>query len=444
MQDRYGEVIEKYHRFSLSEKARGRFFACALQSNPDYVLNWDVQRFQELLDRYSLNIYTTPLNQDPPESTESVTELLRSVLQYMLKGEGACIKLKSAATANELMQILTGKEALGGTGAQGAAALASFGFPVLVHLSDRSPDVLRILTEASSETVEGERRIPVSELQEKSQNIIHMILQYNAGDQVCFNGKSCLLPRSNRLIIVADEYHGRIPVHADFFSYCVDHVEDMSSLLLSGLDAISDEAILNQRLEDLSHYCRALKVQKPDLPIYFEAAHYYSEKSFLRTLKKLLPLVDVFGLNEDEFASLNQGVPFELSILPGQLENLRRRLAVPAICFHTQYFSAFALERAADPALEEALMMGQAFSGSKAAFDRYASAEDCRRYARLPLSREGLEQIRSIKTDQKNGHFLAIPAKDIGNPKTTIGLGDCFAAGVQTGLWQSFSQRQTR
>ena len=431
-QDQYRAVIERSHNDAQMLSAGPRFFACALQSNVDLVMEWNAARFSQFLADKS---FADGAPFQPEQTIFSVEALIQTFLYYMERGEGGGAAILSDDALQFLKQEFKAKNALGGTGAQSAAALGHFTYPVLVHLTDSSKDVQALLDHERIDTICHQQRVPVARAVDCEFNARHYIWQFDAGDTVSWATGSFTIPKSNRLILDDDTIHADPPINGDFFSYCEKEAEHILTYSISGLHLIVDETVLRKVASLLLEHFARLRQKNPDLPVYFELAHYASRDVMHLAVECLSPQIDILGINEDEL-SMFMGEPCHRAPdLPARLTWLRHKLKVPAICLHMRTFSALSGVDTNDPAYRDALIMGNTLAGAKAAYDRYATPEDCLNYADFPLSAEGVRQVEKMQ-DCEAEQYVAVPARDIGLPKATIGLGDCFAAGIQTGLWR--------
>ena len=132
---------------------------------------------------------------------DSMESFARITSYYMVKGLGGSIDVTDVAVCEKLQQLFSGEAALGGTCAQGAAALAALGIPVNVCLTDRSEEVCSLLGSPEVTGIEGGRNwVPVRKMSSRrSGRLPHHSSTFQKGDLISVNGKEYEIPLSNRL-----------------------------------------------------------------------------------------------------------------------------------------------------------------------------------------------------------------------------------------------------
>ena len=132
--DRYRDYLEQLPEKIRSRKESGRRPFLAFTSNYDVVLKWNAETFSALMDRF--------LRQEPAakagDRIENMQDLARISAYCAIHGLGMNFDITSVDVCNTLMESFEMESALGGTGAQAAAALSTAGFPAVVALTDQS------------------------------------------------------------------------------------------------------------------------------------------------------------------------------------------------------------------------------------------------------------------------------------------------------------------
>ena len=127
-QDRYGVYLDELKRDIEKARHSSDSLVFGFTSNYDVVLHWDVEVYNEILREY--------LREEPRMAEGDVIDSMESFARitsyYMVKGLGGSIDVTDVAVCEKLQQLFSGEAALGGTCAQGAAALAALGIPVNV------------------------------------------------------------------------------------------------------------------------------------------------------------------------------------------------------------------------------------------------------------------------------------------------------------------------
>lgn len=431
-QDKYLAYLEAVPGVVERCNETGNRPVLAYTSNLDAIVKWDVDSFNSLLEKY--------LKDEPSfaeeESVDNMEDFARIVTYFAINGYGGEVDITSGEVIEELKKYFEMQHGLGGTCAQGAAALGAMGMPVMVHITDRSKEVLEWMDYEGMESIKGEERVPLAQCVSGDEPLIHLIMQYTKGDVIRANGKEYEIPLSNRLIMGYDQVHKIMPVQKDFLEYMETHAENMYSYDVSGFNAIVSLDVLKERLCELEKHYQILKEKNPDLKIYFESAHFISPKIRDYLYSVLAGYVDIMGMNEEELVDLTKKKEHPVdkddivSVLSG-LDYVLELYPVKGIVMHSKDYALYYGEPMEGTDLEMGLTLGNLMSGTRARIGRYGAQEDCRESLELELSPTGVEFAEKInKMDLKHTAIL-VPSRYMEKPRFTIGLGDTFVAGMQ-------------
>ena len=257
--DRYCEYLESVPDSIRFCKETGKRPVLAYTSNLDVLVKWDVDSFNRLLDTY---LKEEPSFQDG-EPIKSMEDFARIMSYFAIHGYGGEVDIVSKEVVDILPKYFEMSYGLGGTCAQGAAALGNMGFPVLVHLIDHSPEVIERMSCGQLECVKDHKTVPVEECVTHGESLPHFIVQYHKDDVIRALGKEYKIKLSNRLIMGYDKVHKVLPVKEEFLSYCEEHAAQMSSYDISGFNAIIDMDIMKERLERLTRHYALVKEKNP-------------------------------------------------------------------------------------------------------------------------------------------------------------------------------------
>jgi hypothetical protein len=122
----YQNAIEYFKRVADS-----RYVAAGLTSNVDLLVRWDTGVIQKWVDQYA----TGPRN---ISNVENMTDLVDMLLFRLPEGGTECFICEEVARTIE-SSLKMASYGVGGTGAQAACALGSFGVRSLVHLTSFGP-----------------------------------------------------------------------------------------------------------------------------------------------------------------------------------------------------------------------------------------------------------------------------------------------------------------
>ncbi len=433
--DRYGEYLEALSNDIVEAGKRGGKIAFGYTSNLDVLLKWD----RDVLNRLFSLDFPAADRIGVTETIGSVEDLARIVSYYARAGLGAEVDITSDEVCRFLEANFKSEFALGGTGAQGAAALGAIGYPLLVHLTDDSAAVRELLSYPDVSIVSEGRTVPVTAVRAGGNPVRHFILQFQRGDVVTIRGEKQVLPDSNRLILDDDQIHKVLPIQTNFLRYIEENAQDFSAYSISGFNLITDEQRLLDVLAVLEPHFARVKEANPECVLYLEAAHYLEPTVQIRTLDRLSKHLHILGLNEEELVVFARRVGVEVdncdlkSVLHG-LSAVNDHFAFQGIVLHTKDYAMYFGQELSRGDLEKGLTLGNLLAGTKARIGHYGTIMDCRSSLALELSEVGLkfaEELATVATDKK---MCLVPSRYMKQPTSTIGLGDTFTAGMQLGF----------
>lgn len=431
--DRYRYYLEQLPDNISFRKEHERRTFLAFTSNYDVVLKWNAETFSCLMDRY--------LCQEPGaqagDRIESMQDLARISAYCAIHGLGMNFDITDIGVCNVLMESFETERALGGTGAQAAAALSTAGFPAAAALTDQSREVCAMLNQSDMRVVSQGQLIPVMEGASGDPPVYHIILQFAKGDVIRVGGREVEIPLSNRLIFFYDTIHKIVPIRDDFMEYLPSHPEKVSSLVVSGFDAVIDPEIVKERAAQIETMLTALRKRSISIPVYMEGAFYMNPEVKEILFRTLGHCCTVIGTNEEELADLmkRRGLETDLadpaSVL-GSLEAMLGWYGPEGVILHTKDYALFYGRCPAGVDMEKGLTIGNLMSATRARCGRYGSMEDLKESLDIPLSAEGLRFFDGIQRLEKKHEAVIVPSRYLERPRYTIGLGDTFVGGVQT------------
>ncbi len=431
--DRYSSYLAQLPEDIRTQTENGRRHYMAFTSNYDVVLKWDSEAFSRLLEEYLADEPAAKAG----DRIDTMEDLARISAYCAMNGLGMNFDITDVKICDRLLDSFEKESALGGTGAQGAGALSTAGFPVTVQLTDRCREVCEMLNQSDMRVVRGKELIPVMEGASDEEPVYHIILQFTKGDVIRVHGREVKIPLSNRLIFFYDHIHKIVPVGQDYLEYLPEHAEEISSLVVSGFDAIVDIDIARERAEQITGMLSKLKSRAPGLPVYMEGAFYMNPEVKELFFKSIGQYASVIGTNEEELADLSgrhgkRADITDLSDVLGALDRMICRYGCGGVILHTKDYSMFYGTCPEGVDIEKGLTIGNLMSGTRARTGRYGTRQDLAESLELPLSQEGLrfyEQLSELKTER---YAILVPSRYMEHPLYTIGLGDTFVAGVQT------------
>ncbi|GAA4193275.1 hypothetical protein GCM10022219_14860 [Microbacterium oryzae] len=369
----------------------------------DYEVRWNAATLDALADEFAIR--RAELTTSAPITDER--SLVVTILAFVAAGGGG----ERFVTSSEILERFADRfekaVTLGGTGVRAGLALDQLGIPSVQHLVSIDDNVRRLLPSSI--------RYVCSATEDSLDP--HLIVQYPAGARVQLVDAEVIAPAPNRLIFANDAPNREMALAADLGR----ELADADIFLVSGFNTMQDAALLERRLDALLAAMRSL----PDgALVYYEDAGFY-RREFSETIRaRLLPRIDVYGMNEDELQEY-LGRPVNLldvADVSAALQDIHRLIPAPALAVHTRYW-ALAIGPEAhrhEAALESAVRMA---ATRFRLGDRFTSA-DLDETGALPRHAGGARVVASLPDVTGVAAFDI----DVASP-TTIGLGDTFVGG---------------
>jgi ADP-dependent phosphofructokinase/glucokinase len=434
----YQALYEKYFDQIETDAAKcletGKRIVLGYTSDLDVVLEWDGDVFSDIVKAY---LKEAP-RYETGDQIDSMEAFARIVTHFLLGGLGGEVDITAQGVCDHLEAHYKSTYALGGTCAQGAAALSAVGFPVLAYITDRSREVCGLMDRPGMEVYSGGHVVPIAKGASEELPVKHIILQYPKDAAVEINGHVYKAPVSNRLILDYDTIHKRLPIECGFLNFCENYASNIYAYCISGFNGILDPAIMTARLNELTAHYAAVKENNSETMIYLEGAYYLSPFVKDIAFERLARFIDILGMNEEELVEHTARFGLDTkkeeigSILEG-LTCLLDHYPSKGIVMHTKDYALYFGQQLKGIDLTKGLVLGNLMSGTRARFGRYGTREDCHKMLSQPLSVTGLKIAAALESIDVGKYFVAIaPSKYMEHPKYTIGLGDTFTAGMLT------------
>ncbi|MFF5289647.1 ADP-dependent glucokinase/phosphofructokinase [Paractinoplanes globisporus] len=345
-------------------------------------------------------------------------DLVVSILGYVARGAGGEHYVASAPALSAFANRFPHRETLGGTSVRAGILMSRLGVPSTLHLVTVNDTFRRLLPPDTVYVNSGadDTFYP------------HLIVQYDRGLRIRAGDLDIVAPSPNRLIYVNDPANGDMRLTGDLGA----RLSHASVFLISGLNAMRDEAELDARLALLREHMRQLP---PDAVTYFEDAAYHEPAFSRRVRDALLDEIDVYGLNEDELQAY-LGTTVDL-LDPDQvaeaLTALHALIPVPALVLHTKYWAAALGARDRTAALDTGTVM----AATRYCYGDDFTDDDVERLRRMPRRPESVAFAAALRS-RLGERVDCVPgfALRAENP-TTVGLGDTFVGGFLTVLAQN-------
>lgn len=379
----------------------------------DYELTLTAGVLAELVCAYGIGAaeLTSPI------AVTDERDLVVSILGYVARGSGGEHFVASAQALEAFANRFPHRVTLGGTSVRAGIIMNRLGIPSTLHLVSVNDTVRRLIPPSISYVSSGAEDTCYP----------HLIVQYDRVLRVRTGDVDITAPHPNRLIYVNDPANGDMLLTDDLG----DRLCKAAVFLISGFNAMRDEAALDSRLAALRIHMRRLP---PGAVTYFEDAAYHEPAFSRRVRDTLRDKVEIYGLNEDELQSY-LGHPVDLLSayeVADALAAVRALIPGPTLVLHTKYWAAAAGSRAG--AFVEALDTGTLMAATRYCYGDDFTDEDVERLRRQPRRSESVAFAAALR-ERMGDMVRCVPgfALDAESP-TTVGLGDTFVGGFLAAL----------
>ncbi|WP_382309356.1 ADP-dependent glucokinase/phosphofructokinase [Herbiconiux sp. UC225_62] len=345
----------------------------------------------------------------------AIQELSRWLLERIHQGRGGEIEAESAAF-RWLEQSVHGTAELGGTGAQVAKVLASIGASQILALSDRSAMQMAVLNPrvelaGSRSTSEIVGNPPI------------LVLEFSQGTRL---NAVRSVERSTRIIVRSPDR--RLDLDCDFSA--VVRQRSITTLLLSGFQTAPRAALpsIHAWFDAEFGWLKAA-----ERVVHFELAEYESAQHAFDVISGFTGLVNSLGMSLSELRML------EPSLEPvDAAASLAERFAFTRVAVHADDF-AFAVSLRPIGDESDALMTGCLLAASRATSGTLALPSGLPQNTTLTLP----GGVAEVSTHQNGYGVTNVPSPHTPHPKTTLGLGDTFVAGMLLSLTHQMANADT-
>ena len=430
---RFGAALELAAARAETAQRERRFIACGFTSDVDRVARLD----EALIDRlYGGRI----VDGGRPRVTvvETVEDLLTGIAQCVAAGDGTDLLIRDAAVQDWLLQRMNGSKQIGGTGVQAASTLTTLGFPVIVHLTGRSPEQIAALVHRERMMLGSPGGLlPVDDaVDPRDATMWHPVLEFDQGLPAPLPGRP-LAPAANRILIGYDPVNADFRIDPGFAGALRDPALEINALLVSGFSQLHDAAPRRRVVEETAAALREWRAARPGLFIHLELGAMPDFAAVAEVVAALHPLVSSIGMNIDELREL-LAVHGVAMAAPGpelvtQVRRLAARYPAPRFSVHTREFCLTLTD--GDPARERgALLFASLTAATRSrtgAFPEPADLAATMTQARINTA--GLAFLHSLGAAVEGyaaGGVVATPGLGVAQPLATVGLGDTFTGGV--------------
>jgi ADP-dependent phosphofructokinase/glucokinase len=389
----------------------------------DYEITWDASVLEDLVAGYGIR----PWELSPSVVVRSERDLVRSVLGFVRDGVGG----ERFVASSDIVEAFAGRfrrrVTVGGTCVRAALAMSRLGIRSAVHLVSIDDHVRAALPPEVSFVCSASR----------DSTDPHLIVQYPAHARVEAGDVDLRAPRANRLIYANDPPNRELVLSPELGGL----LRGASIFLVSGLNSMQDVESLDRRLHELREHMRALP---PDALVVYEDAGFHAPELSRRVHRRLLDVVDVHGMNEDELQAY-LGRPLDLldaAAMAAALRELHDLVPARTLVVHTGLWCL-----AYGPLAERyraALRAGAAMAGARYLHGDGFTEADYRGMDRHPVQAAGRAFAAAVEA-LLPGEVCCVPAHVlVSETPTTVGLGDTFVGGFVAALREIAQGRRSR
>ena len=377
----------------------------------DREVGWDSEGMTRLAAEHGIGPADLAAVSRGPVRTER--DLVASVLDHLARGVGGERYVEEPDVLTGFADRFTGVDSLGGTCVRAAAAMRLLGRPATVHLAFDDPAVRRLLP-PGTEAVVAASWEPFHP---------HVIVQYPQGARVRTDLLDLTAVRANRLIYVNDPANERIRLVDDLAA----RTAQAGTVLVSGLNAIRDPGMLEDRLEQVT---AALRSRPSGSLAYYEDAGYHEDGSAAVVRNRLGRLCDVVGLNEDELAAASgvEGLDLlDAEAVQRAVGKVLRGCGAATLVVHSGRWAL--AHGAVTPRIVDGLRSGVAMATGRYVLGDRVTPDEAERLVAGPVDPE-VERFARAVEELGDGRTSVVPVPRV-DPRapTTVGLGDTFVGG---------------
>jgi ADP-dependent phosphofructokinase/glucokinase len=424
---RYADALARAAVRAEAARVSGQLIACAFSSNVDRVGTLDdtllVRLFGERL---------MPADAPRVAAVGSVDDLLTGIAQCIAAGDGTDLVIRDPAVQEWLLERMSGRLQIGGTGVQAASTLTTLGFPALVHLTGRSPaQIAALQTRDLMWLGTGDGLIPIEAGEDPDDETMwHPALEFNAGLLAPMPGRPAA-PAANRVLIGYDPVNANLRIDPGFSVALQDPALDIQVLLISGFTQLHEPDVRDRVFADTAQALRQWRASRPDLFIHLELGAMPDFRHVRQIAQELYSYVTSIGMNIDELREL-LGVEGITMAAPGpelvaQMRTISAQFPTPRFSVHTREFCLTLTERDLD-AERDALLFGSLTAATRARIASFPALSDLA----ATLEQCTINDVGLALVDEFSDvpGVMVTPGVAFTGPTATVGLGDSFTGGL--------------
>lgn len=375
-------------------------------------------------------------------------DFLSGLLYHMRTGKGGEALIIESELCDWLEKnFLFEEETMGGNAGNMASTLSKLSMRVIVNVPQLTEDQANLFECPENifiPTIKGGKILCVPVLKairRGDESVVHYIFEFRRGDKIELKDELINVKQNNRFIASYDSYNTLLWQDPAFNKISPDLIRSIDACLISGFHLLRE---INDNLRKSQLILRKWKKINPDLKIHVELAD-FQEPQVLEYVVKNFSFVDSYGMNETELMDVSSlfGEKLKdtdvLSLLKGSIK-FYEESGINKIIIHTPEYSFGLYERDDPEKIKSALILGSLLAACRAKRGSSCSKKDLGTLLKIAKINEiGLEKVKILRDEiemncpEMKGKIQCCPSLDVGPIKSTVGLGDCFAAGFVLG-----------
>jgi ADP-dependent phosphofructokinase/glucokinase len=460
--------------FSLYEKAvesfrtrlpSSRGVAVAFNTNIDGIVKLSQERLGEFLSSQAVARDAFAKRGLPPGRINEAADFVVGLMHFIELGQGGEYMVYDEDTYDWIVSNFPIDHYRMGGGAgimTNALSMlgASFVIPHAVQLPEKQARLFLDKDNIMLPVNRGDQVIfaPPRRASRPERELVHLIIEFKEGISADWEGHEIVSPRSNRFIVNADDYNGKIIIDPTFVKGIDVKLGEIDKFIFAGLHMLKrnypDGTTYMDRLRESLGLVGGWTQENPRMKVHFEMGDLPDQDIRSDILEMGCRVANSIGMNEDEFQTIT-GVEGLTTAGPERiLECMFQFLSsreIGKIMIHTRDFViSLASESYGVPpgVIGDAQMLGILTSQYRAHSGDFGSVDDLQGILSpqiLEVSRFGLEVYERFveafgkpqnpgiwhrRFDQGEAWVVLTPCLLSMETLDTVGLCDCFTAGT--------------
>lgn len=365
---------------------------------------------------YNVNIDAVKHLKGGEKFPKSITKLLKGCVK---SGKESEVKIDKR-TLQVLMKGGYDEMRMGGQAGNMSNVASSLGVLCYTHVPSKCSEQMRLFEHPESILVaDGSFKTP-DKVNRKCDVPVHFVMEFGKG----YRFQDLEAPASNRLIASFNPPCAVLEIDEEFKRLAPRIIDTVSRAVISGFHNPTIGSDFAVRIRNVREHIEELRGINHNFKVHVELGDFQQLRVLKEVTRQILPVCDSVGFNENELEQMKKvlGIRYNMWKACDRICDM-----FCAAVFHCASFSFFVDK---DGSCPDPVLFGSLLAAHRAADGRNAAFKDIEEFSkRIKVNSDGAKQYEKFKKIKfKNNAYFA-PALDIGEPRMTVGLGDCFTAG---------------